>query len=126
MEWWRAALWGLAGGFCLELWNLHLLTRQTVFSWRHPIPQGLSAYTTAVVTRLAVSCIVAADEVRGVWVTFGIGVAAPVLLQRLASEVPLTGGEKLRPAPEEPGERVAAAREPQALLGSGDGDGDPR
>jgi hypothetical protein len=129
MQVWQAALWGLAGGFCMELWTLHGLARQPAFSLRCPIPQGLTAFVTAVLTKLAISTIVAAaaaGEVTGVWVTFGLGVAAPVVLQRLAAEVPLAGGEQLRPLPEAAHELQRDGRkEPQPVAGAGDGDGDP-
>jgi hypothetical protein len=130
MEWWQAALWGLAGGACVELWNLHGLTRQPAFSWRHPVPQGLSAYVTAVLTRLAIGAIVAAaaaagDEIRGAWVAFGLGVAGPLVVQRLAGDVPLAGGEEPRPLPHAPGQHHGAgSKEPQPVQGLGGGDGD--
>ena len=132
MEVWQAGLWGLAGGFCVELWNLHRLTRQTAWSWRRPIPQGLSAYVTAALTRLAIGAIVAAaaaagDEIRGVWVAFGLGVAAPVVIQRLAADVPLAGGEEPKPLPGDAWEgRSPDDKQPQPVPGGGDSDGDPR
>jgi cytochrome c biogenesis protein CcdA len=131
MEVWQAALWGFAGGFCVELWNLQMLTREARFSWRCPIPQGLSAYLTAVATRLALGAIIAAaaaagDEIRGVWIAFGLGVAAPVVLQRVAGDVPLTGGEELKPRTRAPAQvRSASGKEPQPVTGNGDDDGNP-
>jgi hypothetical protein len=130
MEWWQAALWGLAGGACVELWNLHCLTRQPVFSWRRPIPQGLSAYVTSVLTRLAIGTIVAAaaaagNEITGAWVAFGLGVAGPLVVQRLAGDVPLAGGEELKPLPADSRQgRPIANKERQPVPGSGDGDSD--
>jgi hypothetical protein len=132
MEWWPAALWGLAGGACVELWNLNCLTRQPDFAWRHPVPQGLSAYVTAVLTRLAIGTIVAAaaaasGEITGIWVAFGLGVAGPVVVQRLAGDVPLTGGEELRTqSPDSPERRSLEGKEPQTIAGGGDGDGNTR
>jgi len=132
MEWWQAGLWGLAGGACVELWNLHCLTTQSVFSWRRPVPQGLSAYVTAVLTRLAIGAIVAAaaaagDEIRGAWVAFGLGVAGPLVVQRLAGDVPLTGGEESKPlSPDSRQGRTIAEKKPQPVPGSGDGNGNTR
>ena len=129
MEWWQAALWGLAGGACVELWNLHCLTRQRVFSWRRPIPQGLSAYATAVLTRLAIGTIVAAaaaagGEITGAWAAFGLGVAGPLVVQRLAGDVPL-GGEELKPLPADSRQGAPVeGRESQPVPGSRGGDSD--
>jgi hypothetical protein len=133
MQVWQAALWGMAGGFSGELWNLHKLTRQPAFSWRRPIPQGLSAWVTAALARVLIGTIVVAaasagDEIRGAWVAFTLGIAAPLVVQKLAGEVPLAGGED--PAGLAPGgireDRVVTAKERQPVAGSGDGDGDPR
>jgi hypothetical protein len=130
MEWWQAALWGLAGGACVELWNLHGLTRQPVFTWKRPIPQGLSAYVTAVLARLAIGTIVAAaaasgGEITGAWVAFGLGVAGPLVVQRLAGDVPLAGGEELKGLPADSRQsNPVANRQPQPVPGSGDGGGD--
>jgi hypothetical protein len=132
MEWWQAALWGLAGGVCVELWTLHSLTKQHAFSWRCPIPQGLSAYVTSVVTRVAIGAIVAAaaaagDEVTGAWVAFGLGVAGPLVVQKLAENVVLADGEE--PKSLSPGSRQGrtdASKTPEPVPGSGDGDGDTR
>jgi hypothetical protein len=132
MEVWQAAMWGLAGGLCVELWNLHMLTREARFSWRCPIPQGLSAYLTAIATRLALGAIVAAaaaagGEIKGVWIAFGLGVAAPVVLQRVAGDVPLSGGEKLEPPTRAPAQvRDVAGKEPMPVTGNGDSDGNSR
>jgi hypothetical protein len=132
MEWWQAALWGLAGGSCVELWNLHCLTRQPVFSWRHPIQQGLSAYVTAVLTRLAIGAIVAAaaaagGEITGAWVAFGLGVAGPLVVQRLAGDVPLASGEEPKPlASDSQQVSTVAGKKPQPVPGGGDDDGNTR
>lgn len=132
MEWWQAALWGLAGGSCVELWNLHCLTRLPVFSWRRPIRQGLSAYVTAVLTRLVIGAIVssaaaAGGEIRGAWVAFGLGVAGPLVVQRLAGDVPLAGGEEPKPLSSNSRQvHTVAEKEPQPVPGGGDDDGDTR
>jgi hypothetical protein len=130
MEWWQAALWGLAGGACVELWTLHSLTKQHAFSWKCPIPQGLSAYVTSVLTRVAIGAIVAAaaaagDEVTGAWVAFGLGVAGPLVVQKLAGNVPLADGEGAKPLSSDSRQgRIDADMKPQPVAGSGDGDGD--
>jgi hypothetical protein len=81
---------------------------------------------------LAIGAIVAGaaaagDEIRGVWVAFGLGVAGPLVIQRLAGDVPLAGGEAPKPLPSDSLEgRTVAGKEPQPVPGNGDSDGDTR
>jgi hypothetical protein len=94
---WAGAGWGLAGGMCVEALWLHSHIRSAArWSWRKPIPQGLTAYVISVVTRVGAGAVVAAaaagsNQASGTLAAFGIGVAAPLVVQKLARGVPLTG-----------------------------------
>ena len=66
------------------------------WSLRRPIPQGLTAYVVSVVIRVGVGASLAAaatgsGQVSGSLAAFGLGVAAPLVLEKLAQTVPLTG-----------------------------------
>jgi hypothetical protein len=92
------AAWGLAGGLSVELLWLHTQIRKAKghWSWRLPIPQGLAAYVISVVARVGVGGLVAAaaagsGRVSSALVAFGLGVGAPLAVEKLAQAVPLTG-----------------------------------
>ena len=95
---WAGAGWGLAGGLCVEaLWlHTHIRGAKGHWSWRRPIPQGLSAYVISVVARVGVGGLVAgaaagSGRVSSALVAFGLGVGAPLAVEKLAQVVPLTG-----------------------------------
>ncbi|GAA2613126.1 hypothetical protein SMC26_14240 [Actinomadura fulvescens] len=95
MQWWQAALWGLAGGVCVEALELyaHIRSRRR-WSWRRPIPQGMAAFWVSVLIRVGVGGVVAAamahdGQVAGAVAAFGLGVAAPLVIEKLARLVPL-------------------------------------
>ena len=94
---WAAALWALTGGLCVEALALHSQIRKNSrWSWRRPISQGLTAYLLSVILRGMVGAGLAAaaagsHQVSGAFAAFGIGVAAPLIMEKLASQVPLTG-----------------------------------
>lgn len=59
-----------------------------------PIPQGMSAYLISVGIRAGVGAVLAAaavtsGQVTGVFGAFGLGVGAPLVLEKLARLVPL-------------------------------------
>ena len=125
---WAGAGWGLAGGLCVEaLWlHTHIRGAKGHWSWRRPIPQGLSAYVISVVARVGVGGLVAgaaagSGRVSSALVAFGLGVGAPLAVEKLAQVVPLTGHlpGKLDPqaAVAEPSPQAAIAQpSPRALL----------
>jgi hypothetical protein len=104
---WAAAGWGLAGGLCVEaLWlHTHIRGAKGHWSWRRPIPQGLTAYVISVVARVGVGGLVAAaaagsGRVSSALVAFGLGVGAPLAVEKLAQAVPLTGHLPGKPEPQ--------------------------
>jgi hypothetical protein len=84
---WAAALWGLAGGLCVEALELYArIKRAREWSWSKPIPQGRAAYWTSVVIRAGVGALLAAaaaasDQVSGAFAALGLGVAAPLVVE---------------------------------------------
>lgn len=93
---WAAACWGLAGGACVEALWLHAHIRRAArWSWRKPIRQGLAAYLISVILRVGVGAAVAAaaagsGQASGTVAAFALGVAAPLVVQKLARGIPLT------------------------------------
>jgi hypothetical protein len=92
MHWSQAALWGLVGGMSVEALNLYRQIHATPgrkWSWRCPIPQGMAAYIVSVIIRALVGGGVAAasaasDQLSGPLGAFTFGVAAPLILEKLA------------------------------------------
>ena len=112
------AVWGLAGGLCVELLWLHTQIRKAKghWSWRQPIPQGLTAYVISVVARVGVGGLVAAaaagsGRVSNALVAFGLGVGAPLAVEKLAQAVPLTGH-----LPKEPDPLASVQHDPSASV----------
>jgi hypothetical protein len=96
MVWWQAALWGLAGGFLVEALELYASIRRSTrrWSWRRPIPQGMAAFVVSIVIRMGAGATVAAalaqdGQVAGALAALGLGVAAPLVIEKLARVVPL-------------------------------------
>lgn len=124
MDLWAAALWGLAGGLCVEALELYgsIKSAEGGWSWRRPIPQGFAAYVVSVVIRVGIGGIVAAaavgaHQVEGSLAALGLGVSAPLVIERLARAVPLVSEAQVvasttgQPA-------TAAARTPSARSGN--------
>jgi hypothetical protein len=97
-----AASWGVLGGLCVEaLWLYSRIRSDLLWSWRRPIPQGLTAYLISLVARVGVGAGVAAaaagsSQVSGPLATFGLGVGAPLVVEKLAQTVPLTASANAR------------------------------
>lgn len=96
MNLWAAAGWGLAGGLCVEAVALYAVIRNSSkWSWRRPIPQGAVAYLISVAARAGAGAGLAAaaagsGQVVGTFAAFGLGVAAPLVVEKLARAIPLT------------------------------------
>jgi hypothetical protein len=94
---WIAAIWGLSGGLAVEALELYgSIHRARKWTWRKPIPQGLAAYVISVVIRAGLGTVVvaaaaASEQISGAFAAFGLGVAAPLVVEKLARAVPLTG-----------------------------------
>jgi hypothetical protein len=117
------------GGLCVEgLWLYTQIRSAAEWSWRKPIRQGLPAYVISVAVRVGVGAGVAAaatgsGQVSGTLAAFGLGVAAPLVLEKLAQTVPLTGSLDVAQADlaqpvhaEAPGTDRLAAADPSSML----------
>lgn len=97
MNLWAAGAWGLAGALCVEAWELYRGIRHSPeWDWRAPIPQGLAAYLFSVAIRMLMGAVVAgaaaaSDQVSGALAAVGLGIAAPLVIEKFAREVPLDG-----------------------------------
>jgi hypothetical protein len=99
MAWWQAALWALAGGFVLEGLEFSvLLRRHRCWPWQVDADTaggaaaGPLGYFLAEMVRLAVGGILGAGfagQVTGPIPALAIGVAAPAIVGRLTTYVPL-------------------------------------
>jgi hypothetical protein len=96
---WVATVWGLTGGLCMEALELYAHIRHAPkWDWRSPIDQGMVAFVVAVVLRVGVGSALAAvfagsHQVSSPLVAFTLGVAAPMVVARLAKAIPLTDGQ---------------------------------
>lgn len=92
----EAAVWGLSGGVCVESLELYARIRRTPrWNWRQPIPQGMTAFVISVVIRVGVGAVLAAasassGQVSSSLTAFGLGIGAPLVIEKLARAVPLT------------------------------------
>jgi hypothetical protein len=92
-----AAIWGLAGGLSVEALALYSRIHATpAWNWRHPIPQGLAAYLISVILRAGAGAALAgaaagSHQVSGPFAAFALGVAAPLIVEKLSKTIPLAG-----------------------------------
>jgi hypothetical protein len=92
----EAAVWGLSGGMCVESLELYARIRRTPrWNWRQPIPQGMTAFVISVLIRIGVGAVLAAagagsGQVSSSLAAFGLGIGAPLVIEKLARAVPLT------------------------------------
>jgi len=98
VDWLQAALWGIAGGFVVEGLELQaVLKKRRKWPWhvRGPgVRASRTAYLIAEAIRLLIGGILAAataasGQVSTPLAALAIGVAAPVLVERLTSLLPL-------------------------------------
>lgn len=98
MMWIQAAQWGLFGGFAVEGLDLYgAVRRRGCWPWqaRGPREVGAAGYLVAELVRLLIGSGLASAfaESRQVTTAFGalaVGVAAPLIVERLTQAIPLT------------------------------------
>lgn len=98
MTWIEAALWGLSGGFAVEGLDLYAAVRRHgCWPWRVRGPREVGAvgYVVAELIRLVIGSVLASALAESSQVTtaFGalaVGVAAPLIVERLTRAIPLT------------------------------------
>jgi hypothetical protein len=104
MKWFEAALWGLFGSFAVEGLDLYAAVRRRgCWPWRVRGPRevGVAGYLVAEVFRLVIGSGLAwaLAESRQVTTAVGalaVGVAAPLIVERLTRTIPLTDGGSLQ------------------------------
>ena len=90
-------MWGLIGGLCVEALALYSsIKKSKSWSWRCPIPQGLAAYVGSVILRVGAGAGLSAaaagsGQVSGTFAAFALGIAAPLVVEKLSQNIPLTG-----------------------------------
>ena len=95
--WLEAAAWGAFGGFAMEALDyITAVRRHHRVPWQKILPgdPGPTAHAIATVLRLIVGAGVAAAAARTTpsvspWLAFGLGAAAPVVLEKLTTLIPL-------------------------------------
>ncbi|KQM03084.1 MULTISPECIES: hypothetical protein [unclassified Frankia] len=117
----EVALWGLFGGFAVEGLDLYTAVRRSGrWPWRTGRPRevGAWAYLVAEVVRLAIGAGLAAaaaasGQVTTAFAAVSVGIAAPLVVERLARAIPLDPPPAAAPAdPSTPGPRGAGVRTP--------------
>ena len=89
-------MWGLFGGFAVEGLEFSAAIRRVgTWPWRLPGEVGLVPLIVSIVIRLAVGAGLAAaagsaGQVSGPFGALAVGVGAPLLIEQLARQVPLT------------------------------------
>jgi hypothetical protein len=106
---WVAACWGLVGGVCVEALELYARIRRTPkWTWRKPIPQGLTAYLISIIIRAGLSAALvaaaaASGQIISAFTAFSLGIAAPLVVEKLSRTVPLTDSSAIEQnAPPQP------------------------
>jgi hypothetical protein len=89
-----AAVWGLFGGFCAEGLGFYMaVRRQGTWPWRASGGPSLLTYASAELVRLVIGAglawaFAASDQVATPVAALAVGVAAPLLVERLTRSVP--------------------------------------
>jgi hypothetical protein len=95
MTTWEYALWGLFGGFAVDGLEFAGAIRRTGgWPWRQPEEPGLAPLAVSVVIRLVVGAGLAAaagttGQISGPFGALTMGIAAPLLIEQLARQIPL-------------------------------------
>ena len=105
MDWWTAALWGMLGGGLVEILDFYTEIRtRGSFPWSKPYSKKRDQrrppaviYAVGSLLRLSMALGVAAaagasDIADKPWIAVATGIAAPLILQRLAAQVPFAIG----------------------------------
>jgi hypothetical protein len=96
MEAWQYAIWGLFGGFAVEgLEFSGAIRRIGGWPWQRPNEPGPLPLIVSVLIRLAIGSGLAlaagsSGQVSGPFGALAVGVAAPLLVEQLARQIPQT------------------------------------
>ena len=103
MSWMDAALWGLFGSFAVEGLDFYTaIRRRGRWPWRAPDPGevGALAYVVAELFRLIIGgglawAAAASGQLTTATGALAVGIAAPLIVERLTQVVPLTDAAEL-------------------------------
>ncbi|GAB3481368.1 hypothetical protein [Amycolatopsis cihanbeyliensis] len=101
----ECAVWGLFGGFAVEGLEFAGAIRRTGgWPWRQPNEPGPLPLAVSVIIRLAVGAglavaIGATGHISGALGAVAVGVAAPLIIEQVARQVPLAGEPAAEPEP---------------------------
>jgi len=93
---WQYAMWGFFGGFAVEgLEFSGAIRRSGGWPWRQPGEPGPLPFGTSVLIRMIVGAGLAiaagtTNQISGPFGAVAVGVAAPLLIEQLARQLPLT------------------------------------
>jgi hypothetical protein len=105
MTTWEYAMWGLFGGFAVEGLEFAGAIRRTGgWPWHQPEEPGLAPLAVSVVIRLVVGAGLAAaagttGQISGPFGALTMGIAAPLLIEQLARQIPLVSSNAGARAP---------------------------
>lgn len=95
MSWWQYALWGGFGGFAVEATQFRGALRRTGdWPWKTPGELPLAPLVASVIIRVGLGIVLAAaagetGQIAGPFGAFAVGVAAPLVIEQMARQVPL-------------------------------------
>lgn len=125
---WQYATWGLFGGFAVDgLEFAAAIRRVGGWPWHQPGEPGPLPFTISVLIRLAVGAGLAAaggstGQVSGPFGAVAVGVAAPLLIEQLARQIPLTQALPVATATASAGGQAAPTQVSEADLDLQPGD----
>lgn len=95
MTWWEYALWGALGGLAVEATQFYRAIRRfKVWPWKVKGESAPPVLAASVVIRVGLGIIAAlvmgkAGTISGVLGIFGVGVAAPLIIEQIMRQAPL-------------------------------------
>uniref|UniRef100_UPI003F496725 hypothetical protein n=1 Tax=Nonomuraea bangladeshensis TaxID=404385 RepID=UPI003F496725 len=118
---WMFALWGLGGGLAIEALDFIKAVRRVGhgWPWRYPHGPGGGPYLVSVLGRAVASALLAGAagaSVNGMTplIALALGVAAPLILEKLSQQIPiaaslpLAGGPPDQPTDSDAGDTISA------------------
>lgn len=96
--WWALALWGTGGVVIVELLDwAGAIKRTGTFPWRNPKEPKLGPFLFSAAVRIAAAAFVTAGgalngQVTTILAAAGVGIAAPVILEKLAKSATAIAG----------------------------------
>lgn len=125
MTGWEYAFWGFFGGFAVDgLEFAGAIRRVGGWPWRQPGEPGPLPYAVSVAIRLVVGAGLAAaagttGQISGPFGALAVGVAAPLLIEQLARQIPLTTSTPSLPSTSSDQSAPTPSSQPDPNAGTG-------